>query len=91
MKREVEDQKLEVENDELRQSITIQRQNIQSAVRQYEELEVKIRDLEEELERDQNKKHWKTFFNILHRSFMREICVLKKWMKNLNTNKNSKI
>ena len=51
MKREDEEKKLEVENDELRRSIMIQRQNIQLAVRQNEELEVKIRDLEEELER----------------------------------------
>ena len=51
MKREDEEKKLEVENDELRRSIMIQRQNIQLAVRQNDELEVKIRDLEEELER----------------------------------------
>ena len=51
MKREDEEKKLEVENEELRRSIMIQRQNIQLAVRQNEELEVKIRDLEEELER----------------------------------------
>jgi len=51
VKREDEEKKLEVENDELRRSIMIQRQNIQLAVRQNEELEVKIRDLEEELER----------------------------------------
>ena len=51
MKREDEEKKLEVENEELRRSIMIQRQNIQLAVRQNDELEVKIRDLEEELER----------------------------------------